>query len=303
MGILPFLLIMASTLLSVSWNTLAKKSRMTAAFYAIVCLTSNMLWWHVFFWTPLPIREFPMRFWLFLISSAAFDFCYCFGMVGAYRRMDMSAAYPVMRALPILLTAAGTELFGVGRELSVVAVLGMFVAFAGCLTMPLNRFSDFNIRSYMTWGMFFLLLNALGTSGYTIVDSLAQKVLMDAEAGAGVGKPVISMTFYVLRGGLMAGAMTAYVLLRRDERGMWLGFFRERNLTPVFAGLFSSSTYILLLIATNYVDNVSYIQIFRQLGMVFSLPAGIFILREKCTPTRVAGVALIISGMIMAVMR
>ena len=68
MGLLPFLLIVTSTLLSVSWNTLAKKSRMTAAFYAVVCLTSNILWWHVFFWTPLPIREFPMRFWLLLLT-------------------------------------------------------------------------------------------------------------------------------------------------------------------------------------------------------------------------------------------
>ncbi len=303
MGLLPFLLIMSSTLLSVSWNTLAKKSHMTVAFYAVVCLTSNMLWWHVFFWTPLPIREFPMRFWLLLLASAAFDFCYCFGMVGAYRRMDMSAAYPMMRALPILLTAAGTALFGVGRELSVVAVLGMFVAFTGCLTMPLNRFSDFSIRSYMNWGIFFLLLNAMGTSGYTIVDSVAQRELFETAAAAGVGKPVVSMTFNVLRGGVIAAAMTAYALLRGEERRVWLGFFRERNWMPVFAGLFSSSTYVLLLIATNYVDNVSYIQIFRQLGMVFSLPAGVFILREKCTLTKVAGVALILSGMIMTVIR
>ena len=303
MGLFPFLLIMLSTLLSVTWNALAKKGQMTVAFYAIVCLTSNLLWWHVFFWTPLPIREFPASFWLCLLASAAFDFCYCFGMVGTYRRMDMSTAYPVMRALPILLTAAGTAIFGVGRELPAMAVLGMFVAFVGCLVMPLGKFTDFNIRNYMTWGMFFLLLNAAGTSGYTIVDSLAQKILMDMETGAKVGRPVISMTFYVLRGMLLASSMTAYVLLRKDERKTWLGFFKNRNYIPALAGLFSSSTYILLLIATNYVDNVSYIQIFRQLGMVFSLLTGIFILKEKCTMTKIVGVALILSGMVMAVIR
>lgn len=302
MSIVPLLLIVASAILHASWNTLAKKSHMTEAFYAIMSLASNFLWWHVLFWTPMPVRDFPIRFWMFLGMSVAADCCYCFGLVGAYRKLDMSTAYPVMRSLPILLTAAVTCIFGIGKMLSPMAVLGMFVVFVGCMVMPLAKFSDFSISNYMNRNMLYLFIAAGGTTGYTILDKLAQNQILPVAEELAISKPVLSMTFYVLRGITLCSVLTVYALCVRKEREVWLGFFRAGKLTPILAGIFASSTYVLVLIAMNYVDNVSYVQVFRQMGLIFGLLAGIFVLREKCTITKVTGVVFILAGLVMTVL-
>ena len=65
--------------------------------------------------------------------------------------------------------------------------------------------------------------------------------------------------------------------------------------------MFASLTYILVLIAMNFVTNVSYVQVFRQIGLILGLAMGIFILKEKCTVTKVVGVALILIGLALTV--
>ena len=72
--------------------------------------------------------------------------------------------------------------------------------------------------------------------------------------------------------------------------------------TPLLAGVFAGLTYILVLIAMNYVTNVSYVQGFRQLGLVIGMLEGIFILKERCTLTRVLGITLIVSGLVLTVL-
>ena len=53
----------------------------------------------------------------------------------------------------------------------------------------------------------------------------------------------------------------------------------------------------------NYVSNVSYVQAFRQLGLVIGMLEGFFILKERCTLTRILGIVLIVSGLVMTVMK
>ena len=61
-------------------------------------------------------------------------------------------------------------------------------------------------------------------------------------------------------------------------------------------------TYILVLLAMNYVSNVSYVQGLRQLGLVIGMPEGVLILKERCTLTRVVGITLIVSGLVLTVL-
>ena len=71
---------------------------------------------------------------------------------------------------------------------------------------------------------------------------------------------------------------------------------------PFAAGAFASLTYITVLIAMNYVSNVSYVQVFRQLGLIFGLLGGIFILKERPALPKFIGVVLIITGLIITVL-
>lgn len=300
MTIFAFLLIVFSAGLHASWNLLAKRSTMSVAFYAVICMTAASFWLHTQFWTPVNVPGLPWLFFLYVLCSITSDLCYCLGLVRAYRTMEMSTAYPMMRSLPLLLTAAVTSLAGWGAPLTPLALLGMGIVFVGCLMMPMKDFSSFQWKDYLSSKMFFIFLVACGTTGYTIFDSQAQHVLR--EVYPDLAKPVVSMTFYSTRGICLSTLMGLAVLLIPGEKKNFAKFFKERDWKPFAAGAFASLTYITVLMAMNYVTNVSYVQVFRQLGLIFGLLGGIFILKERPTLPKFIGVALIITGLVITVL-
>ena len=51
----------------------------------------------------------------------------------------------------------------------------------------------------------------------------------------------------------------------------------------------------------NYVTNVSYVQVFRQLGLPIGMCLGVLILKERCTLNKVIGLILILTGLAVSV--
>lgn len=300
MSIIAFVMIVLSAVLHASWNLIAKKSTMSIAFYTVICTTACLSWVHTQFWTPVPIWDMPLRFWCYLAGSVLSDaLLYCIGLKLAYRTMEMSTAYPMMRSLPLLLTAMLTAILGWGKELTWLEITGMTIVFAGCLMMPLARFSDFNVRNYFNLKILFVLLVASGTTGYTIFDNQAQAVLR--ECVSGISKPVLSMSFYSTRGIFLSSTLLLMTMCIKDERKNLFSFIKEINFRPVAAGCCASITYILVLMAMNYVTNVSYVQAFRQVGLVLGVLGGILLLGEKFTPPKIAGVLMITGGLVITV--
>lgn len=296
-----FLLIVASAALHALWNVIAKKGRMTLPFYAAICTGGLIVWLHVQFWTPIALFSMPWRFWAFLSASVLSDCVYCAGLVLTYRSMDMVTAYPVMRSLPILLTVGFTALFRLGAPLTPGAVIGFALVFIGALLMPLMKFSDFSPRSYLSKNMLFLLIAALGTTGYTIFDSLAQGVM---RAGADeTSRTVLSLTYYSTRAIMLSSSLWILILLVPSQRAIAKQYWKERNLKPFYASIAASLTYVLVLLAMNYVSNVSYVQVFRQLGLPIGMAAGCLILKERCSPVKIVGVTLILTGLTLSVLK
>ena len=300
MSFFAFILIVFSAGLHASWNLLAKRATMSVAFYTAICITAMSCWLHVQFWTPLAMWSLPGIFYLYLFCSVASDVLYCTGLVRAYRTMEMSTAYPMMRALPLLLTAALTMVLGWGKALNIYAMIGMAVVFAGCLTMPMQNFRDFKLKNYLSSRMLFILVVACGTTGYTIFDSQAMSVLRGVYAEA--SKAVISISYYSTRGVCLSSTLFMLTMLMPEERKRLGGFFREHSWMPLAAGVFASLTYASVLLAMNYVDNVSYVQVFRQLGLIFGLLGGVLVLKEKCSAPKITGTLLIITGLILTVL-
>lgn len=297
---LAFFLIIGSAGLHATWNLLAKKSVMTVSFYGAICMTSCLLWLHTQLWTPVKYSELPLLFWVYITGSVTSDLIYCLGLVRAYRTMEMSAAYPMMRSLPLLFTALVTYIAGWGRTLTLPAITGMVIVFIGCLMMPLKKFSDFNWRYYLTPKMFFIIIVACGTTGYTIFDSQAQSVMRSVFSD--ISKPILSISYYSIRGVCLSSMLGFAILLIPGEKRNFAAFFKERNCTPLIAGFIASMCYVTVLMSMNYVTNVSYVQVFRQLGLVFALLGGIFILKEAGNIPKYIGVLLIISGLIITVL-
>ena len=303
MTLAAFILIISSAALHASWNLVAKKNQINLPFVGGICLVSALFLTPILLRTPVPVTSLPGAFWMSLCCTLIGDCMYWIGLMRAYRLLDMSCAYPMMRSLPLLLTAGVTALFGIGKPLTVTAVCGMFLIFAGCLSMPLASFRDFNVRNYLRKGMFFVFLTACGTTWYTIFDSRTQKIMIETLAGTEISKPVISMTYSALREWMLAVVMLTPVLLQGKMRKGLVRVFKEYRLSLVFAGIAASLTYLLVLMAMNYVTNVTYVQIFRQSGLLFGVAFGVLILKEKALLPRIAGAILIVTGLILCAIR
>lgn len=302
MSLMAFILIVVSAGLHASWNLVAKKNRMTIPFYAMICTCSMLFWLHVQFWTPVSQLGLPWKFWMFLLLSVFSDVVYCVGLMEIYKRMEMATAYPVMRALPIILTALATWLLGWGKPLNAFSLAGFFVVFCGALLMPQNSFSDFKLSNYLNQNMLFILVVACGTTGYTIFDSRAQKIL--AECVQNISAPVRSLTYYSSRGIALSASLWLLSLSMKKSRKDIADMIASKTWRQsILAGLFASFSYTLVLCAMNYVTNVSFVQVFRQLGLPIGMGLGVLILKERCTATKILGVILILSGLAISVIK
>ena len=67
----------------------------------------------------------------------------------------------------------------------------------------------------------------------------------------------------------------------------------------VAVGLFSFLAYGMVLFAMKYVDNVSYVVAFRQVSILLTVVAGIFMLDEKRYVPKIVGAVIIFSGLVL----
>lgn len=303
MTLSAFILIISSAVLHASWNLVAKKNKINLPFVGGLCLVSALFLMPILCRTSVPVLSLPGAFWMSLCCTLIGDCMYWFGLMRSYRLLDMSCAYPMMRSLPLLLTAGVTALLGIGKPLTWMANFGMFLIFAGCLSMPLANFRDFKVRNYLQKGMFFVLLTACGTTWYTIFDSRTQGIMMEALAGTDISKPMVFMTYAALRDWMLLAVILTPVLVQGKMRKELVCVFKEYRLSLVFAGIAASLTYLLVLMAMNYVTNVTYVQIFRQSGLLFGVAFGVLILKEKALLPRIAGAILIVTGLILCAVK
>ena len=299
MTLSAFWLILLSIFLHVGWNLISKKSQPTAAFYLLTSVTSFLLYFPCVFFAGIDWGALGGKFWCFVFLSIASEILYFIGLFKTYRSADISLAYPMVRALPVLLVAGVTALFGIGKPLNGAAVAGIFIVFAGCLLMPLQKFSQFSWRNYMTPVLGYMILAACGTTGYTIFDGLLIPQILAHTKGSHLAATGAFISLLEL--GITMG-LSIYVFTVKSERES-LKQLLFRSWTPHICGICSSSAYILVVLAMPLVSNVSYVQAFRQMSLPLGVAAGIFILKEKCPPVRLAGVGAIVAGLVIAALK
>jgi len=294
MSFFAFVLIFFSVFLHVAWNMISKSTKPSMAFYVLMSATASAIWFPFFLLSDIRLTELPWKFHVFLLSSIVGEVLYVLGLARAYRWNDISLVYPVVRALPVLMIAAVTILFGLGKVPGIIALFGMVLITAGCFLMPLKKFSDFSPKHYISSAIGFILLGAVGTTLYTIFDSSAIKLIREA-----AGRISILDTLgylFLIEFGLTLGELIV-VAGNRTERALLKKMFC-RTLYPVMAGGCSSTAYALVLFAMGYVTNVSYIQAFRQMSLPVGFFAGMLILKEKGTVPKVLGMFLILTGLL-----
>ncbi|MBR3085208.1 MAG: hypothetical protein IKH04_02270 [Kiritimatiellae bacterium] len=291
-----FFLVLSSAALHASWNLIAKKRRMTIAFFAALA-SVGAAWSSCFLiLRPPPSALLGLPLAMALLGMLAGQFLFAFGLGASYRRLDMSSAYPMINALPLPIVAIASAVFGFGRSPSVAAALGMAAVFAGCLFIPLPSFSSLFGGKSPLRGLPFVLATACGTALYTIADSEGLRLLREA-LPAGDRDAILPLRWYSMRMAALAPALWAVVLLLPSARCEAADLWRRRDCSPFAAGLCSSLAYVLVIAAMGFVDNVAYVQAFRQMGLVIGFAEGALFLRERVTAPKIAGLFLIIAGL------
>ncbi|NLZ62860.1 MAG: hypothetical protein GX902_03530 [Lentisphaerae bacterium] len=295
MTLTAFFLILVSAFLHAGWNFISKKSVPSLAFYSLSCGTAALLWLLPFLASDFSCARMSGRFWLLTGTSIFFEILYVAGLAYSYRLSDISLVYPLARALPLLLTAAVTAVFNLGsRQMGPQELLGMGIVFCGCLMMPLQRFRDFRLSSYCNIVIVFILLAAIGTTGYTVVDSVAM-----AEIQAVYQRQSITLSIaylFFIEAGIALGTGLLAVC-RRSERQEFSRLVRLKS--PFLTGICSSSAYVLILLSMNFVSNVCYVQAFRQISLPLGVLAGILILKESHGLPKILGTTLIVLGLLL----
>ena len=295
-----FILILSSAVFHASWNLLSKSNRPSLVFYMQASMTAGILWLAFVFWGVQKIdwSTVPAAFWIMFAGSVACEVTYFTGLANAYKRADISMAYPMARALPVLFTAILTLIFHIGEPLSALCMVGMVLIFAGCFIMPLANFKALKLSTYLNSHFIFIVLAACGTTGYTIFDSQALKCLKNSFDAS--DKVIISCMYLGRLEICICSTMfivTRFIKTEREE-------FKKRfcrSIAPSFSGIFSTLAYGMILLAMPMVTNVSLVQAFRQVSLPICALAGVILLHEKMTAPRVTGFILIFSGLILSV--
>lgn len=208
-------------------------------------------------------------------------------LMAAYRRADLSLAYPVARGgVFLFLPLLGFVVFGERIDGRGWFALALIVG--GIMMLPLTRFNRQALgelgRHLRERAVGYALLAAAATAGYTIWDKYAIQSLD---------------TFLYFAGyTVLLGLWFALALLRsprdevRDE-------FRRHSVSIVVIGILIAVSYLLVLVALRDGASTQVLAV-RQLSIPIGVLLGWRLLRESVTGPRVIGSSLITAGCILA---
>jgi drug/metabolite transporter (DMT)-like permease len=217
--------------------------------------------------------ELPHGAWGWLAGSWATHLVYLVCLVKAFETADMSVAYPIARGVAPALAAAVAVLV-IGEPLSLPVAIGIGCVSAGVLAVSLGRHVD--CRS-LGWA----LATGVCIAVYTVIDAqgvraapsaLSYIVWVFLSLGGGIG-----LLFAVWRG-------PRFIVAARAEWKAGLA-----------AGFLSILTYGLALGAYRLAD-IPRLAALRETSILFATGIAVFVLKEKLTAGRLAGIVAIAAG-------
>jgi len=279
-------LVIVSTFMHAGWNLITRHRRTQA----VAIIYRAHLWVMAVGLVPTVLAELwleplPREVWVYALVSGIFCGVHFFGLAHGYRSADLSVVYPVVGAVPVLLVGLGDV--ARGRFPTTAAWIGMALVATGCLLAPRHSFREFKLRDYLRESSFWMLLAALGTVGYTLVDKSASEALQQG--------PLSALRYGYL---FWSPSFVCYAVLLRvsgtkeapGEAAGW-GF-------PFWWGLLNFAAYSLILWAYQLAERASYVVAFRQVGIVIGVVAAFALLKERGMRVRLTAALLIVAGLV-----
>jgi drug/metabolite transporter (DMT)-like permease len=286
-----FALIIVSAILHISWNLIGKKSSQTVLFYAWTMAFGGILFSPLLLMSQDLLISLPLRFWLILLASGMCQTIYMTGLSRAYRSGNLSLVYPLARALPVLLVPILVFLIYQRSELETRDLIGMLLIVLGAVLIPLHNWRNIKVRDYINPSMGWVLMAALATTGYSILDSIAISLMLES----GLSPMQAGSSFVVLQAVVSFCWMLPFIafVLREPLTGL------PDKRWALLAGIFIIVTYMLVLVSMSLVTEVSYVVALRQISIPLGVVIGMVWLKESFSVPRIQGVVIMLSGLLL----
>ena len=221
------------------------------------------------------------------VVAAALALANYAALMAAYRRADLSLAYPVARGgVFLFLPLLGFLVFG--ERLGGRGWLALAVIVTGIMMLPLDRFDRRSLgrlgRHLRERAMGFALLAAASTAGYTVWDKYAIQSLD---------------TFLYFAGYTVLLGLWFSVALARAPRAEVREALRRHAVSILGIGALIAASYLLVLVALRDGASTQVLAV-RQLSIPVGVLLGWRLLHESMTPPRVIGSAMITAGCVLA---
>lgn len=298
MTLTAILLLVVSACIHAGWNLVCKRQHPSQTFFFLTGLFGTFLLLPVGIRYRAAIAGIPVPVWGLVAGAGFFMALYYVSLAGAYRKGDLSLAYPLARSSPILVVMFVSFVMGRGHQIGVLAVIGILLVVTGCFLLPMRRFSDFHPRNYVNACCLLALLAAIGTAGYTILDDHALAILRGPPAP--LFTPLTAAFVYLFLEGFCAMCWQGIGLLAIPaERRRFAQCAAQEWKSAFLACVGIYLAYGLALTSMAFVTNVSYVAAFRQLSIPIGVAFGILLLKEPRPAPRLAGVAVMLAGLIL----
>ena len=268
------------------WNLLARYGRSEVVFYQRLLIITALVGFIPALFSELIARSMPPLAWLCVLGSGTAAAAYLFFMGRAYETSDFSVVYPVVRALPVVLVAFADV--ARGRYLTPFGWLGVVLVASGCVLVPLRSIKDISVKNYLNITSLWMLLAALGTVGYTMLDKLAAEVVEPGLATA-------ARYGYVY---FLVSLIPYSAMVRMSEKTRVVSGSASWKLAGI-AAAFQFGAYGLILWAYQLTPYASYVVAFRQFSIVLGSGAAFLLFHEEGIQMRLTGALLITSGLVM----
>ncbi|GAA5233089.1 EamA family transporter [Verticiella sediminum] len=286
MSLAALSLVVLAALIHASWNLLAKRAaKVGPAFVFAYCVASTLLYLPLVLWILWhDTMDWNWPVVACIVASGALHLVYSLCLQRGYQQADLSVVYPVARGTGPLISVVGAFLI-LDEPVTGAGLIGVLCVVAGIfLIATQGEWAKF--RQPAAWvGVRWGVTTGLMIAAYTVVDGYGVKVLLVA--------PVVLDWF----AGVVRMVMLApFVLVRREAnweamRGYWGLAFAVGLLAPL--------SYILVLQALQGGAPLSLVAPAREMSMMAGALLAMFFLKERVSTWRLAGCAVLITGVVL----
>ena len=240
----------------------------------------------------------PPLFWILVTATGLFQTIYFAGLTRAYQNGDMSVTYPLLRAVPVVAVALISLILQDGLEPRGWGLVGIGLVALGCLMLPLVSFRKVRFSDYLNLSCLFALLAAVGTTGYSLVDDRALRIL-GSQQGVNLGRAEIALLYLTVQTLSTIVFLGILVALDKEERARLAGSWPKDIPAAFQVCILLNSAYGLVLAAMTLSSSVSYVVAFRQLSIPLGALVGMTLQKEPRHLPRIVGVGIVSLGLVV----